>query len=336
MWKRLILAGIFATLTGCSVQKMAGDAVIEYTHDTAIPFLMSQGDLKAACSMGQSMGPVVASFSQLELSPENVGIATNMASGMCAEFEQRDAELDRVRALFEGKTSQALDAMIREKQGHRLAALRMIRGYEDAMKTFGDFSQKCPKFESQTDELLALLGLSSGALALLHDFNSEKSVGISLDVPGIIEKSAKCFDDEKWWGMPTALRASLWLSIPGAGPEGVDPIEAMKEAAKKGDAQGVLLARAMLVLMANTVGQNDVMCNAIEEMPSNTTLNHDYDMLNAYARGLIEHQADLAWTRQAGYRAPFMNPSCPSNQPATPSLDESRVDDLLDGLLDEE
>ena len=140
--KRLIPVIVAASmLCACSVQKMAGDAVIEYTHDKAIPYLMSQGDLQSACSMGQSMGPVVASFAKVELDPSNVGIATNMASGMCAEFEQRDAELDRVRAIFENRTTAAQDALIREKQGHRLAAIRMVAGYENAMQTFGNFSE---------------------------------------------------------------------------------------------------------------------------------------------------------------------------------------------------
>ena len=317
------------------MQKMAGDAVIEYTHDKAIPYLMSQGDLQAACSMGQSMGPVVASFSKVELDPANVGIATNMAAGMCAEFEQRSAELDRVRALHDNQTTLAQDALIREKQGHRLAALRMIAGYENAMQTFGDFSEKCRKYDNDTDELLSLLGLASGALALLHDFNSEKSVGISLDVPGIIEKSMKCFSDDKWWGMPTALRASLWLSIPGAGPEGVDPLEAMQKAAKQGDAQGVLLARAMLAMMASNIGNPDAMCKAIAEIPDDSKLNHDYDMLNAYAKGIITHQADLAWTREKGHRAPFMQATCPGSDSAS-TLNQGEVDDLLDGLLEED
>ena len=49
-------------LGGCSMQKMAGNAVIEYSHDEAIPYLMSQGDLASACQMGQAMGPVLMSF----------------------------------------------------------------------------------------------------------------------------------------------------------------------------------------------------------------------------------------------------------------------------------
>ena len=324
-----------ALLSGCSVQKMAGEKVLSFTHDEAIPYLMSQGDLKSACQMGQSMGPVVASMTRIELNPDNIGIATNMASGMCAEFEQREAELDRVRALFEGLSPAAQDALIREKQGHRLAALRMSAAYENAVKTYGDFTDKCPKYESSTDELLSLLGVASGALALLHDFNSEKSVGISLDVPVRIEKAAKCFDDNKWWGMPTALRAAIWLSIPGSGPEGVDPLEAMQKAAENGDKQGVSLARAMLVMMAATVGNNEVKCKAIAEMPDASTQNSDYAMLNAYAAGLITHQADIAWTKENGYRAPFMQYSCPGVQSAS-TIDQSQADALLDDLFEEE
>ena len=334
---KCLIPAIIATaaLCACSVQKMAGNTVVEFTHDRAIPYLMSQGDLQAACSMGQSMGPVVASFAKVDVDPSNVGIATNMAAGMCAEFDQRNAELDRVRALHDNQTTLAQDALIREKQGHRLAALRMIAGYENAMHTFGDYSEKCRKFDNDTDELLAMLGLASGALALVHDFNSEKSVGISLAVPGVIEKSMKCFSDDKWWGMPTALRAALWLSIPGAGPEGVDPLEAMQKAAQKGDAQGVLLARAMLAMMASNVGNSDVMCRAIAEIPEEDKLNHDYDMLNAYAKGIITHQADLAWTREKGHRAPFMQPACPGTESGS-TLNQGEVDDLLEGLLEEE
>ena len=332
--KTIGIVGVAMLLSGCSIQKMAGEKVLDFTHDEAIPYLMAQGDIGAACSMGQSMGPVVSSMSRLELEPDNIGIATNMAAGMCAENEQRAAELDRMRALYEGKTEAAQDAMIREKQGHRLAALRMVQAYENAVKVYGDFdADHCPSYESSTDELLSLLGLSSGALALLHDFNSEKSVGISLDVPVRIEKAAACFSDDKWWGMPTALRASIWLSIPGSGPEGVDPLKAMQDAAKKGDSQGVTLARAMLVMMADTVGNKDIMCQALSEIPDSSAL--DYAMLNAYALAMMTHQADRVWSKEKGYRAPFMQPLCPSAQAAS-TLEDSQVDALLDGLLEDE
>lgn len=321
-------------LGGCSMQKMAGNAVIEYSHDEAIPYLMSQGDLASACQMGQAMGPVLMSFHRVGLEPAQIGIGTHMAAGMCAEMDQRERELARYRALYELRSTEAQDALVREKQAHSLAASRMILAYENAVAAYGDLSEKCPEYKSDTDALLSLLGLASGALAILHDFNSEKAVGISLDIPGKIEKGAQCFDDDKWWGMPTALRAAIWLSIPGSGPEGVDPIEAMKTAAAKGDAQGVFLARAMQIMMLATVGQPENMCQSMTEAKLKDG-NGDFAMLNAYARSMIQHQADIAWTKAKGYRAPLNWAQCPVAEAAS-TMDEERANDLLEGLFDDE
>lgn len=331
----LLFACAFAAAMagGCSMQKMAGNAVIDFSRGEAIPYLMSQGDLESACQMGQAMGPVLMSFRRVGLNPEQIGIGTQMAAGMCAEFRQREHELARYRALHEGRAGEAQDALVREKQAHSLAASRMISAYENAVAVYGDLSESCPKFGDDTDALLSLLGLASGALAILHDFNSEKQVGISLDIPGKIEKGAQCFDDAKWWGMPSALRAAIWLSIPGSGPEGVDPIETMKQAADSGDAQGVFLARAMLIMMAATVGRSDAMCEAMQNAKTSGS-NGDYAMLNAYAQGLIRHQADIAWTKQKGYRAPLALAQCP--EAASPAIDAERADDLLDGLFEGE
>lgn len=316
------------------MQKMAGNAVIEYSHDEAIPYLMSQGDLASACQMGQAMGPVLMSFHRVGLDPAQIGIGTHMAAGMCAEMDQREHELARYRALYEQRSTEAQDALVREKQAHSLAASRMILAYENAVAAYGDLSEKCPEYKNDTDALLSLLGLASGALAILHDFNSEKAVGISLDIPGKIEKGAQCFDDDKWWGMPTALRAAIWLSIPGSGPEGVDPIEAMKTAAAKGDAQGVFLARAMQIMMLATVGQPENMCQSMTESKLKDG-SGDFAMLNAYARSMIQHQADISWTKVKGYRAPLNWAQCPVAEAAS-TMDEEKANDLLEGLFDDE
>ena len=310
------------------MQKIAGDAILDYTKTEAIPYLMSVDDPQRACTMGEGLGPVVASLSSIGLSPEEVGVGTMMAAGMCAELDQREAELEKARALFENRTSAAQDALVREKKGHHLAAARMYDAYENALATYGDLSEKCPRFDTKTEELLSLLGIASGALALLHDFNSEKVVGISLDVPVKIELAAQCFDNDAWWGLPTALRAAIWLSIPGSGPEGIEPLAAMEESARIGDKQGVALARAMFAMMAENVGDEEAKCRALAGITPDGMSNGDYALLNAYARQMMTHQADLAWTRKLGYRAPFQNISCPQETPDV-SMSESDLDDIL-------
>ena len=179
-----------------------------------------------------------------------------------------------------------------------------------------------------TNSPTAASGIASGALALLHDFNSEKVVGISLDVPVKIELAAQCFDNDAWWGLPTALRAAIWLSIPGSGPEGIEPLAAMEESARIGDKQGVALARAMFAMMAENVGDEDAKCRALAGITPDGMSNGDYALLNAYARQMMTHQADLAWTRKLGYRAPFQNISCPQETPDV-SMSESDLDDIL-------
>ena len=333
-WRIVFVVCVFI-LAGCSVQKMAGESLIDYAKAEAIPYLMAQDDLASACAMGEGMSPVMLSLSRIGVATDDVGVGMLMASGMCAERVQREAELDKARALYANASVQAQDALIREKQGHYLSARRMYAAYAHALAAFGDLSQGCRRYKTVELELLSLLGLASGALAILHDFSSEKALGISLDVPVKIEKAAGCFDDSRWWGMPTALRASIWLSIPGSGPEGVDPLAALEEAAQKGDAQGVGLARAMLVQMSAAVGRQDVMCQAIEEAARVETANASYAMLNAYARDMIAHQADLAWVRSKGHRAPFLVLQCPSETPVVVSMSDSEVDDLLDGLGDD-
>ena len=330
MKKILWIIGAVLALSGCSVQKMAGDAVLDYTKTEAIPYLMAQSDLTSACTMGQGLGPVVASLSRIELSPQEVGIGTMMASGMCAEMTQREAELEKMRALYENRTAAAQDALIREKVGHQLAAARMYTAYENALRTYGDLSEGCRSYDSETEELLSLLGIASGALALLHDFNSEKVVGIPLDVPVKIEKAARCFDDKKWWGMPTALRASIWLSIPGSGPEGVEPLAAMEEAARVGDSQGVGLARAMLAMMATNVGAEEVRCRALAEASLEGMKHEGYALLNAYAYQMMTHQSDMVWTRKQGYRAPYRLLGCP--EASSSAVSDEALDDILDDM----
>ncbi|MFA5624096.1 MAG: hypothetical protein WC966_03425 [Bradymonadales bacterium] len=325
----LILCSIFTALS-CSVQKMAMKSVVSYTKDDAIPYLMTQSDVNSAAAMGEAFVPLIASMTRLKIDNDEVIVASAMASGMSAEALAREAELRRIRAIRENNPSQAQDALIAEKQSHALAARRFFTAYTSALSAYGDLAETCPKFKEENSEMLALLGLASGALAILHDFNAEKSVGISLDVPVKIEKAARCFDNAKWWGLPTALRASIWLSIPGSGSENEEALASMKEAAAIGDAAGVTLARALWAQMAKSVGNTDNMCEALQGMPTSSANPHDYALLSAYAQQVAQHQADVLWTQKEGHRAPFGTMSCPQESENPVFNDE--FDDLLEGL----
>lgn len=331
MFKKWLLLASALVLSACSIQKMAGEGMIEFTKDTAVPYLMTLDDLEATCATGEAMGAVVASMSRLGLKPEAVGVGTGLSAAMCAEATQRTAELDKNKARFEGRISEAQDALIREKKAHRLAAQRLLTSYDNAITAYGDLSQACETFKDPNDGLLALMGLAAGALAIMHDFNSEKSVGISLEIPRKIEKAAACFDDDAWWGMPSALQASIWLSIPGSGPENVDPLDVLEKAAKIGDKKGVSLARAMLVQMSASVGQDERKCKAIDAYDKEHPVDKDHALLNTYGLAMITHQADLEWIKNKGHRCPFNTVACPG-EPKTSVMSDDEVDDLLGNL----
>lgn len=329
--KKSLMLALALSLSACSIQKMAGEGMLEFTKDTAVPYLMTLDDLQATCATGEAMGAIVASLSRLGLHPQEVAIGTGLSAAMCAQAQQRTAELDKGRALFEGRVSEAQDALIREKNAHRLAAVRLIATYENAVAAYGDLSQACKSFKNPNEGLLSLMGLAAGALAIMHDFSSEKSLAISLDIPRKIEKAAACYDDNEWWGMPSALRASIWLSIPGSGPQGTDPLDVLEKAAKIGDAKGVSLARAMLVQMSAGVGQNERKCNAIQAYDKNKEVSKDFALLNAYGLAMITHQADLEWVKNKGHRCPFGMMACPS-EPVSIEMSDDDVDDLLGDL----
>lgn len=332
MLKRVIfvILFLFFATTSCSVQKMAMESVVSFTKEDAIPYLMTQDDVASAAAMGEAFVPLIASMTRLEINTSEVVVASAMASGMAAEEQAREGELARLRAIRENRAMEAQDALIVEKQGHALAAKRFYDAYLNALEAYGDLSQSCPSFEDEVSELLALLGIASGALAILHDFNAEKAVSISLDVPVKIEKAAQCFDNNKWWGLPQALRASIWLSIPGSGPQGVDPLVVMKEAAGVGDASGVYLSRALWVQMAKSVGNEQSMCEALAGFPTDSPTTSDYALLSAYARQMARHQADVRWTQEEGHRAPFGSMLCPDNTVSSPESDG--LENILDGL----
>ena len=95
-------------------------------------------------------------------------------------------------------------------------------------------------------------------------------------------------------------------------------------------AQGVALARAMLAMMASNVGNDELKCRAIAEVTEKGMSNQDYALLNAYARQMMAHHADLAWTKQQGHRAPFGTLSCPdAAAKADVTMSDSDIDDLL-------
>jgi len=181
---------------------------------------------------------------------------------------------------------------------------------------------ECPRI-AKRDEIVYLVGLVAGELALLHDKVSGSKVGLPLDMPLKIGRSATCLSDERWWHVPQALRAAGWAIIPGSAPEGIDPWEMLEEAAVAGEASGVRVARALSVLLAANADDTARVEHGIKahaESLLSTKQSEEWALLDEYARVVSMHESDLLWTTAAGYVTPNFGELPRAEEPEEPDV----------------
>ena len=174
------------------------------------------------------------------------------------------------------------------------------RGIYYAESAFGSVDMPCPKIDER-DEVAYLVALISGTFAVLHDKQSDGTVGVPLDLLPKIARASTCLDNEKWWGVPQALRGGIWATIPGSGPGDVEPWSILKQAAQEGEQSGVRVAYAVGALLANNAGETDRMRDFLVgygESLSNTPRNQNFAFFDQYAYEVALHQSDLLWWLQ--------------------------------------
>lgn len=319
------------SLSSCSMYEMTGDTMTSFAVDHALPQNMTGGDIEMSCTGGMSQAPLLDAFGRvLDEPPHRAKILTYSSSGMCAELQGWEAELARLRAVREGRTAEAQDARIVEKRAHLAAALRNQTAYVHTVEAYGEPGQGCPELETEHDELLYLLGLSSGLQSLIHDRAAEGAAGVSMKLPPNIARATECLNADKWWGLPRAMRAAIWTSIPGGAPDGINPWDEMEAAAQQGDAKGVGLARALMIQASSAAGRSEEMCKALEVFAKGleeTPRNKDYRLLDAYAQLIARHEVNKQWIASVGHRAPLGELACYKEE-----SDDLNTDDLLDDL----
>jgi uncharacterized membrane protein (DUF2068 family) len=180
------------------------------------PATLAGTDIGASCSTGLALGPVLGALGSGDRRPYKALTFTSLAAGMCADLAAWDAELSRLRALHMGQASATRDHLIREQRVHAEASSRYYQAWTYLDDAFPDaqLGSACPTLNvKKNEDLLLLLGLTSGALAMLHDRAAEGAMGVPLDLPRKVERAAGCLDNDKFWGAPQALQASLQASL---------------------------------------------------------------------------------------------------------------------------
>jgi hypothetical protein len=213
--------------------------------------------------------------------------------------------------------------------------MRFYTAYQQLEGAFGIPGAGCPELEEE-DELLYLLGLSAGMLAMFHDRAAEGTAGVPMDIPQLVARAATCLDNNRWWGGPLALQASVWAMVPGAVPEGEDAWATLAAASHTGEEQGVRLARAFQVQILDASGREEELRAAITEHAASvasTPADPQWLLLDTYATQMILHISDRIWTQERGHRTPLggLGTFWQSPQQTTDQY-EDMFDDLMNGL----
>jgi hypothetical protein len=316
---------------GCIVKIVDGS-----TTRTMAPATMATTDIGASCSTGMALGPVLSALGEVGRRPYKAMTFTSLAAGMCGDVAAWGAELDRLRAVQGTDASGSRDHLIRERRIHAATATRYYDAWLMLDLAFPneDLGEDCPRLSVRKNEdLLLLLGLTSGALAMVHDRAAEGIVGVPTDLPRKVERAAACLDDDKFWGVPRALQASVWAAVPGAAPPGVDPWEVLAEAAATGESASVRLGRALQVQALSTAGHRDAVRDAIRSHATSvdaTPSDPAWALLDRFATELILHESDKIWMSAVGHRTPLGGLGTFPDDPAA----DSELDPMLDGILE--
>lgn len=340
---RLTLALLLATLpalSGCSgfIYSQTGSTLSGYAKTHMVPWLMSREDVGLACSTGSAVGPLIGSFERVVDTPDLAMLVSWVGAGMCAEASAWEAELASLRAVKAGNASASKDARMVEERYHRVAAMRFHVAWQRAQHHFvgkGDDpkaklgGKTCPEVEPE-EEVYLLLGAASGLLAVLHDRASGGAANVDTSILPAAARTAKCLDAKRWWGVPLALQAAVWMTVPGSEPKGTDKVKSLADAAAMGDAAGVRLARALQVMALEGAGDMKGMAKAVAAHQASIEAKKAparWRLLDAYGRRMTQQSVDRVWSKEKGFRGPTGELTLPEKEP-----EAGAGDDMLDGL----
>lgn len=328
---------ILILTSGCSVYKITGDTMVGYSAEHMIPYLLERDDTDAVCATGLGLGGFLLSFERVTDAPHKAAVVTQLSASTCAEQKVWEAELRYHQALKSGDAAMARDASIVQQRAHQTTAIRLYHAYQDVVKAFGEPGDQCPELNGEWDEMVWLLGMLSAVQGLQHDRAASGAVDIPMDLPAKAARGVICLDNQKWWGVPQAIKGAVWASVPGIAPQDANPWQELKEAIKLGDQGGVQLARAIELKALSSAGKSaDIKAAIIDYKKSSDTVKRAprWQSLDRMGMLQIRQMSDLIWMKAKGHRTPFGElGSLPVSEEAE---DVDEEDDLLDDMDQED
>mgnify|MGYP000088388029 CR=1 FL=1 len=335
----LLISCVSLSISACSIHGMTGNVMSEYTVKHLSPYVLGTQDLSMACEMGASMGPFLLSFERVSDRPDMAAIPTFMTAALCAEQVVWEAELRALRAERSANASEYKDALVAQKRAHGVVALRYYNAYLRMQRLFGE---DCAKVKNADDQLVLLLGMMGGLLAVQNDRASGVMVNVPTDVPRKVARQTKCLDNKTWWGMPMALESAVWVGVPNSAPKEIaaDQLKEvvykrLEESAAIGRKAGVRLVDSVYAFTALALGDDTQVKKVITDFAQSrkqTPPAKAWRLLDETSAAQLQFLSDRYWTKDKGHRNQLELGRFWAPEPETPADED---DSLLDGLDEE-
>ncbi|MEO1887785.1 MAG: hypothetical protein ABGX72_10545 [Methyloprofundus sp.] len=270
--------------------------------------MLASNDVGMGCSMAEAFTPFLLSFSRVTTPPDQLAILFYLVAGSCTEFQAHEQELRYLRAIYAKNSIEAQDARIAQQRFLQLAARRQLTGYYALLSAMSEPGGKCPEFSADNDEFYWLVGLLDGIQATINDIASGGQVEVPMDIAAKVGRGAGCLDNERWWGVPAAIQAAIWITIPGNEPVDIDPRLVLQQSIQMGAEQGMavshVLAAKIYLGQGKTAELKQLIRNYVEQS-SSAIKNQKFAVLNQVAKIQIQAISDRLWTEATGRRTPL-------------------------------
>lgn len=333
MMRLVPIAIALAILSACN--GVIGATLAGNTDRLVMPYVMRGGDVGVGCAVGEGLGVMVGAFNDASHRAAKTSIVSVLSSGMCLEDDVWEAQLETQRALRRADPEGAHDANERGQRAHLVAARRYLTAWNLLSEEYGvpEPGGTCPKLRKDSDQLIYMLGLSAGVLAVVHDMGASGEAHVPMSIPASVVRASECLDDDKWWGAPHAMKAAIWALVEGS-PDVGDPWALFDESIAKGEKAGVRLAGAFMAQTASSMGREPQLRTMVKRHAASlqvTPTDAKWAMLDRYATAIVQHESDRIWTAQVGYRTPS---DSFGTFPDDVKIDDTKVDDaLFDDIL---
>lgn len=305
----LTVTAVGLALSACApMYSTTGVLLSGYAKDNVVPYVQASKDTDlATCGTALGQSQLLGSFSRVMDDPDYLMFYNALLAGYCADSHANEANLRYLRASQNGNVEEATDARIAEKHWHAVAARRRYTAYQHLVKTYGrPGSGDCPDLDDESDQVTYLIGLVTTLQAVQSDLLSGSQVGIPRNLAVNAGRASRCLDNDRWWGVPDAVQATVWSFVPGTTPEGQTPWAVFHNSAELAKASGMRLALALYGIAAENRGQTEELKQAIADAAAiggGHAPGH-YVLVDRLAVLQLHHLSDKLWTEAEGHRTP--------------------------------